>query len=85
VRRFALFGATVLVPCALLVVFGYRMIRQDGELAAMHAEDEQRARVVQQRQRRVAALEKWKRGATVSAADRLHRAGRFEGAPVEGI
>jgi signal transduction histidine kinase len=62
-RRFGLFGATVLLPCALLVVFGYRMVRQDGELAARHAESEQRARVQQQQQARLAALEKLKRAA----------------------
>jgi signal transduction histidine kinase len=62
-RRFALFGVTVLFPCALLVVFGHRMIRQDRELAMRHAEEEQRARTMQQRQSRLAALEKWKRTA----------------------
>src|SRR5882724_5113194 len=62
-KRFALFGFTVLFPCALLVVFGYRMIRQDNELAVRHAEEEQRARTLQQRQARLAALEKLKRNA----------------------
>lgn len=62
-RRFALFGATVLFPCALLVVFGHRMIRQDGELAARHSEEAYRARILQQRQARLATLEKLKRTA----------------------
>jgi len=62
-RRFALFGVTVMFPCALLVVFGYRMVRQDRELAARHAEEEQRARALQERQGRLAALERWKRTA----------------------
>jgi hypothetical protein len=57
-RRFALFGATVLFPCALLVVFGYRMIRQDRELAVRRDDEEQRARTLQQRQSRLVALEK---------------------------
>lgn len=35
-KRLALFGATVVFPCVLLVVFGYRMIRQDRELAARY-------------------------------------------------
>src|SRR5688500_10960769 len=59
-RQFALFGATVLFPCTLLVVYGYRMIRQDRELAAKYAEEEQRARTLQQNQSRLAELEKWK-------------------------
>ena len=63
-RRLALFGATVLFPSALLVVFGSRMIRQDNELAVRHTEDLQRARAVEQRQRRLAALERLKRTAT---------------------
>jgi signal transduction histidine kinase len=63
VKRLALFVATVLLPCALLVVFGYRLVRQDSELAARHSEEEQRARTLQQRQARLAALEKWKRTA----------------------
>lgn len=41
-KRLALFGATVVFPCVLLVLFGYRMIRQDGELTARYAEDEGR-------------------------------------------
>jgi signal transduction histidine kinase len=63
VKRLALFAATVLVPCGLLVVFGCVMIRQDRELAARHAEDQWRAVVQQQQQQRVARLEGMKRGA----------------------
>jgi hypothetical protein len=61
VKRFALFGTTVLFPCALLVVFGYRMIQQDRELAARHAEDERRARALEQHQSWLVELEKIKR------------------------
>jgi signal transduction histidine kinase len=61
VKRFALFGATVVFPCVLLVLFGYRMIRQDRELAARHAEDEKRARALEQHQSWLAELEKNKR------------------------
>ena len=53
----------MLFPCALLVVFGYRMILQDRELAAKHAEEEDRARAQQQRQNSLTALEKLKRTA----------------------
>ena len=63
IRRFALFGVTVLFPCALLVVFGYRMIRQDGELTARHSEEDHRARILQQHQVRLATLESLKRTA----------------------
>ena len=63
VKRLALFAATVLVPCGLLVVFGWVMIRQDRELAARHAEDQGRAAVQQQQQERMARLEGMKRAA----------------------
>ena len=63
VKRFALFGATVVFPCVLLVLFGYRMIQQDRELAARQAEDEGRARSLEQHQSWLAELEKLKRSA----------------------
>ena len=63
VKRFALFGATLVFPCVLLVLFGYRMIQQDWELAARHAEDEGRARALEQHQSWLAELEKVKRTA----------------------
>ena len=63
VKRIAPFAATVLVPCALLIVFGYIMIRQDRELAARHAEDQRRGAVEQRRQDRTARLEAMKRAA----------------------
>lgn len=53
----------VLLPCGLLIVFGYRMIRQDRELAARHAEDERRAWTLQQQQARLVRLESLKRKA----------------------
>ena len=62
-KRFALFAATVLVPCGLLIAFGWVMIRQDRELAARHAEDQRRAAALQQRQQRFARLESMKRAA----------------------
>ena len=62
-KRFALFGATLVFPCVLLVLFGYRMIQQDWELAARHAEDEGRARALEQHQSWLAELEKVKRTA----------------------
>jgi signal transduction histidine kinase len=63
VKRLALFTVTVFFPCGLLVVFGFVMVRQDRELAARHAEDQQRAQAIEQHQQRVAQLEKWKRAA----------------------
>lgn len=63
-KRLALFAATVLVPCGLLIVFGYVMIRQDRELAERHAEDQRRATAQQQQQERMARLEGMKRAAT---------------------
>jgi signal transduction histidine kinase len=59
----ALFGATVLVPCGLLVIFGSIMIRQDRELTARHAEDQRRAAAVELRRLRLARLEQQKREA----------------------
>jgi signal transduction histidine kinase len=66
VRRLALFGATVLLPCGLLVVFGFILIRQDRELAARHVDDQVRVRAIQQRQDRLARLERIK---TTAAED----------------
>jgi signal transduction histidine kinase len=63
VKRLALFAATVLFPCALLVVFGNRMIRQDRELAARHADDGRRARTLEQQRIWLASLEQLKRTA----------------------
>jgi signal transduction histidine kinase len=63
VKRVALFGATVLLPCGLLVVFGSIMIRQDRELAVRHAEDQRRTASVQLRQQRTVRLEQMKREA----------------------
>ena len=42
-KRLALFVATVLVPCGLLVDFGWVMIRQNRELDVRHADDQWRA------------------------------------------
>lgn len=53
----------MLLPCALLVAFGYVMIQQDRELAARHADDEKRARALQQHQEQLAQLEQMKRTA----------------------
>ena len=61
VKRVALFAATVLVPCGLLVVFGWVMVRQDRELALRHAEDQRRAATQKQQQERLARLEGMKR------------------------
>ena len=58
-----LFAGTVLVPCGLLIVFGYIMIRQERELALRHAEDQRQAEAYRLRQARLAELEKRKRDA----------------------
>ena len=51
------------MPCGLLIVFGYVMIRQDRELALRQAEDQRSAALRQQRQERIARLEGIKRAA----------------------
>jgi signal transduction histidine kinase len=56
----------VLLPCGLLIVFGWIMIRQDRELTMRHAEDQRRATAQQQHQQKMAQLEGMKR-ATVQA------------------
>jgi signal transduction histidine kinase len=60
VRRLAFFGAIVLFPCILLIIFGALLIRQDRELARRHADDQRRARTAQEHQVRLARLERMK-------------------------
>jgi hypothetical protein len=83
VKRLVLFGLTVVLPCALLLLFGFVMLRQDRELALRHAEDQRRALAKERRQAEIVQLEQEKRAATEAYFAGTSSPAQFAAAVVE--